>query len=142
MDVEAGVAVPLLGWIASGLAAMALTPRNRTAQALLTAGVLLVASWLCEGASSVSGSLTASEAVLRVMTDVLFLGALASVVAVLSTYPDGRFDPRWTRNVTLVLASLALLAPAAQPSVQASCSSAETRRRPSRIRSRWMRWPR
>ena len=114
MDVEAGVAVPLLGWIASGLAAMALTPRNRTAQALLTAGVLLVASWLCEGASSVSGSLTASEAVLRVMTDVLFLGALASVVAVLSTYPDGRFDPRWTRNVTLVLASLALLAPAAQ----------------------------
>lgn len=114
MDVEAGVAVPLLGWIASGLAAVALTPRNRAAQALLTAGVLLVGSWLCEGASSGNDSLSASGAVLRVMTDVLFLGALASVVAVLSTYPDGRFDPRWTRTVTRVLAGLALLAPAAQ----------------------------
>jgi len=114
MNVEAGVVVPLLGWIASGLAAVALTPRNRTAQALLTAGVLLLASWLCEGASSVNDSLSAPAAVLRVMTDVLFLGALASVVAVLSTYPDGRFDPRWTRNVTQMLAGLALLGPAAQ----------------------------
>lgn len=114
MDVDGAVAVPLLGWLASGLAAVALTPRNRTAQALLGAGALLVGSWLCEGAATEVDGTTTSGALLRVATDVLFLGALASVVAVLSTFPDGRFDRTWTRIVTLVLAVLAVLGPAAQ----------------------------
>ncbi len=114
MNVDAGVAVPLLGWLSSGLAAVALTPRNRTARALLAAGVLLVGSWLCEGAAAGTDGASASGAFLRVLTDVLFLGGLASVVAVLSTYPDGRFDRAWTRVATQVLAVLAVLGPAAQ----------------------------
>jgi signal transduction histidine kinase len=114
MDVDAGVAVPLLGWLAGGLAAVALTPRNRTAQALLAAGVLLVGSWLCEGAATRIDGTTTSGALVRVVTDVLFLGGLASVVVVLCTYPDGRFDRSWMRVVTWVLAVLAVLAPVAQ----------------------------
>ena len=43
------VAVPLLGWMAGGLAATAIAPRHRSAQALLSAGALLVGSWVCEG---------------------------------------------------------------------------------------------
>lgn len=114
MNVDAGVAVPLLGWLASGLAAVALTPRNRTAQALLAAGVLLVGSWLCEGAAAGADGTSPQGALLRVLTDVLFLGGLASVVTVLSTYPDGRFDQAWMRGVTWVMAALAVMGPAAQ----------------------------
>lgn len=114
MDVDAGVAVPLLGWLASGLAAVALAPRNRSGQGLLAAGVLLVGSLVCEAAATSAEGSTASGAVLRVGADLLFLGALASVVAVLSTYPDGRFDLRWAPVVAGVLAVLAVLAPLAQ----------------------------
>jgi len=90
MDVDAAVAVPLLGWLASGLAATALTPRNRSAQALLAAGVLLAGSWLCEEAAASVDGTTILGALLRVVTDVLFLGGLASIVVVLASYPDGR----------------------------------------------------
>lgn len=114
MNVDAGVAVPLLGWLASGLAAVALTPRNGTARALLAAGVLLVGSWLCEGAAAGVDGTSPPGALLRVLADVLFLGGLASVVAVLSTYPDGRFDRGWLRVVTRVMVALAVLGPAAQ----------------------------
>lgn len=81
MEISAAVAIPLLAWLSSGLAAVALTPRHLTARALLLAGVLLAGSWLAEGAAARAPGATVTGAVLRVITDVLFLGGLAAIVA-------------------------------------------------------------
>jgi len=113
-DVDAAVALPLIGWLASGLAAVALTPRNRTSQALLAAGLLLVGSWLGEAAATQLDGGTVGGAFSRALTDALFLAGLAAVVTTLATFPDGRFDLRWSRAVTWALFALAAVAPAAQ----------------------------
>lgn len=114
MTIDGVIALPLLAWMSSGLAAVALAPRNRAARALCAAGVLLPGSWLAESAAGEAAGGTASAALLRVGADVLFLGGLAAVVVVLATFPEGRFDRRWHRTMVLAMGGLAVLGPLAQ----------------------------
>lgn len=114
MDTSAAVAIPLLAWVSSGLAASALAPRNFTARALLAAGTLLAASWFMEAAATRTSGATASGALLRVSSDAVFLGGLTAVVATLATFPDGRFGRTWQRRVVAVMAVLSLCGPLAQ----------------------------
>ena len=107
------VAVPLLAWAASGLAAVALVPRNNTARAMCAAGVLLPASWLLEGAAADLTTPSASASLIRVLAEATFLGGLASAVWVLTTFPAGVFLRPWHRTVVRVLVALAVLGPLA-----------------------------
>ena len=108
------IALPLLAWMSSGLAAVALAPRNRAAQALCVAGTLLPGSWLVQSAAGELRGGAASAALLQVGADVLFLGGLAAVVAVLATFPRGEFSRRWHRRTVQVMAGLAMVGPLAQ----------------------------
>lgn len=101
-------------WLACGLAAMALTPFNRAAQALLAAGVLLCLSWLSDLAA-VSPVLTDREfALARTLAEMAFLGLLTAVVATLVVYPDGSPDRRGHLTVPAAMAVATLFAPLAQ----------------------------
>lgn len=114
MDTSAAVLFPLLAWLSSGLAAVALTPKNLTARALFLAGTLLTSSWLLESSAGDMAGDTAAGALLRVGADALFLGGLAAVVAILATFPNGAFGRKWHRAVVVVLAALSVLGPSAQ----------------------------
>ena len=105
------LAVPLLAWLACGLAAVCVSPRNLAAVALAGTGVLWPISWALEQAEHQTGA------------DVTFLLGLAGVVGLLLVYPSGRFDASWHAYVVggfLVLAVVGPLASAADsPTVAA-----------------------
>ena len=101
------VLVPLVGLLASGLAAFALVPRSVAARALIAAGVLLVGSWFLEDAAL--DRVGVLGVVLRVTSDGLFLGGLAAIVALLATYPESHFERGWTRALVAALAGAAVL---------------------------------
>lgn len=109
MRVDVITVVPFLAWLASGLAAVALTPGNRAARALGAAGLLLAAAWLVEAAATYAprGS-RGAEALLRVGGDGVFLLGLAAVVAVLAVFPDGHLTRRWHGVVLICLGGAAV----------------------------------
>jgi signal transduction histidine kinase len=112
--VDLFVGVPLLAWAASGLAAVALVPRNPTARALCAAGTLLPVSWFLENAAADLTGPSAIASLARAAAEATFLGGLAAAVWVLATYPAGTFQRVWHRSVALLMAGLALLGPLAQ----------------------------
>lgn len=110
MQVDVLTAVPFLAWLASGLAALALAPRNLGAQALAAAGVLLNAAWLVEAAATEPPESGArAEALLRVVGDGVFLLGLAAVVTALATVPDGRWSRGWHQLLAAAMAVAAVL---------------------------------
>lgn len=117
------VAVPLLAWAASGLAAVTLVPRNPTARAMCAAGVLLPTSWLLELTATELTTASVGAALVHVTADSTFLGGLAAAVWVLTTFPAGTFLRPWHRGVALLMVGLAVVGPLAQllgsPSVRA-----------------------
>lgn len=100
MDTSGLLAVPLIAWLSCGLAAVSLTPRNRSAQALCASGVLWVASWRLEVADGP-----------RFWIDLTFLGGLVGVVTLLLTFPGGVFAASWHRYVVAALGVLAVAGP-------------------------------
>lgn len=94
------VAAPLIAWLSCGLAAIALTPLNRSAQALCGTGVLWMASWRLEMADGP-----------QFWVDVTFLGGLVGVVILLVTFPAGVFAVSWHRHVVVVVGVLAVAGP-------------------------------
>lgn len=109
-EVDVLVGGVLVAWLASGLAAVALTPRNPAARSLLAAGVLLGASALAESLAGTARD-DVAFALLRTAHWIAFLGALAAVVATLASLPDGVPDGRWAPRLVRLLAVLAPVAP-------------------------------
>ena len=111
VDAPGLLAVPLLAWLACGLAAVCLSPRNLAAVALASTGVLWPISWALEDSGHQTGA------------DLTFLLGLAGVVGLLLVFPSGRFDSSWHAYVVggvLVLAVAGPLASAADsPTVAA-----------------------
>jgi signal transduction histidine kinase len=105
------IGVVLVAWLASGLAAVCLTPRNAAARALLAAGLLLAASTLAESLAADPGVDALPVALLRTLGWMSFLGAVAAIVAALARLPEGIPDRPWHARVALVLAVLAVVAP-------------------------------
>lgn len=114
MTLDAAVAVPLLAWVSSGLAAVALAPRNLAARALLAASTLLASSWFVETAAADVRDDALGGALLRVGADALFLGGLAAAVAIMVTFPHGRVERIWHRTLVLVMLTLSVAGPVAQ----------------------------
>lgn len=98
--------VPLVALLCGGLAGVALVPRSVAARALACAGALLVAGWLVEQVAREYAA--TAGVVVRLVGDALFLGGLAAVVAVLVTYPDGRWERSWHRRLVFVLIAATL----------------------------------
>ncbi|WP_346619742.1 histidine kinase [Blastococcus montanus] len=100
----------LVTWVASGLAAVCLTPRNAAARSLLAAGLLLAAS---TGAESVAREVATPVgfALWRTAGWITFLGAVAAIVLTLTRLPDGVADSVWHVRLGRTLAVLAVAAP-------------------------------
>ena len=108
MDSPGLVALPLVAWLASGLAAVALAPRSAASRAMAAAGALLTLSWLLEEPARTAHAGAAAWWVTA--CDVAFLLGLVGVVALLATYPDGELAGR-RHLVVGVLAVLAVVGP-------------------------------
>lgn len=102
---------PFLAWLASGLAAVALTPRNGAARALCAAGVVIALAWVVEGVALQQGARQAGNALTHIGADGLFLLKTPAIVAVLLLLPDGVFHRAWHRAVVLVMFLAAVLVP-------------------------------
>jgi signal transduction histidine kinase len=110
-DLGVVIAVVLVAWLASGLAAVCLAPRNAAARSLLGAGLLLAASTLAESLAGDPAVGNLRFALLRTLGWVSFLGAVAAIVRTLALLPDGIPDRRWHARLAQVLGALAVLAP-------------------------------
>ncbi|MGY2128910.1 sensor histidine kinase [Blastococcus sp. SYSU DS0617] len=111
MPAEVFIGSVLVAWLASGLAAVCLTPRNAAARALLLAGMLLSASAVADSLAEDPDVGDLSFALLRTAGWASFLGGVAAIVATLVRLPDGRPDRRWHVRLPQCLAVLAVLAP-------------------------------
>ena len=110
MQVDPSAVVHFLAWLASGLAAVVLTPANRAARALVAAGILLSVAWLLEAAATEPPAAgERAEALLRIAADGCFLLGLAAVVTVLATFPDGGLARRGQAVALGVLPGLAVV---------------------------------
>jgi signal transduction histidine kinase len=109
--VDVFIAAVLVAWLASGLAAVCLTPRNAAARALLAAGLLLGTSTVLESVAVWPTTEGVAFALLRTAGWVTFLGAVAAIVTTLTLVPDGAPDARWHLRVARTLSALAVLAP-------------------------------
>jgi signal transduction histidine kinase len=105
------IGVVLVAWLASGLAAVCLTPRNAAARALLIAGLLLAASTLADSLAADPAVGDLAFALLRTAGWMSFLGAVAAIVATLARLPEGVPDRPWHARLAPVLAGFAVLAP-------------------------------
>jgi signal transduction histidine kinase len=105
------IGVVLVAWLASGLAAVCLTPRNAAARALLTAGLLLATSTLADSLATDPAVGDLAFALLRTAGWMAFLGAVTAIVATLARLPDGVPDRPWHARLAQGLAVLAVLAP-------------------------------
>ncbi len=95
-------------WGLSGLVALLLAPRDRAARRLALAGALLVATRLLDHLlvdDPVVSAAWRGEWSPRLLSQLVFLGALAAVVATLAVFPDGGYDRRWHRGVVVALAT-------------------------------------
>ncbi|CCG04703.1 sensor histidine kinase [Blastococcus saxobsidens] len=101
----------LVTWVASGLAAVCLTPRNPAARSLLAAGVLLAASTGAESLAREAAGGPVGFALWRTAGWITFLGAVAAIVLTLSRLPDGVADSVWHVRLARALAALAVAAP-------------------------------
>jgi signal transduction histidine kinase len=100
----------LVAWLASGLAAVALAPRNTAARSLLAAGVLLGGSAVAEVLAPEVAE-DATFVLLRTAGWISFLGGVAAIVATLARLPDGVADGPWSDRLVRTLAVLAVAAP-------------------------------
>jgi signal transduction histidine kinase len=107
-------ALTALVWMSCGTAAVCLTPRNRAAQALSAAAVLMTVTMSVEGWLSSATPDDHVFALVRTVAEVTFLGMLAAVVWTLVVHPDGRLDVAWHAWVPRVLAVAAVTAPVAE----------------------------
>lgn len=105
------IGIVLVTWVASGLAAVCLTPRNAAARALLAAGLLLAASRLADFLTADPAMGDLPFALLRTAGWMSFLGAVAAIVTTLTRLPDGVADARWHDWLARTLAALAVAAP-------------------------------
>jgi signal transduction histidine kinase len=105
------IGVVLVAWLASGLAAVCLTPRNGAARSLFAAGLLLSISAVTELLAGADGTGDTAFALLRTASWAAFLGAGASIVATLARIPDGNADARWHVWAARSLAVLAVTVP-------------------------------
>ena len=104
VDVPGLLGVPLLAWLACGLAAVSLSPRNLAAGALAATGVLWPTSWQLEHAGY------------QAWADLTFLVGLAGVVGLLLVFPTGRFVATWHRHVAVGFLVAAVAGPLASRS--------------------------
>lgn len=102
---------PFLAWLASGLAAVALTPRNGAARALFAAGVVIAAAWVVEGLAVSQDPVGRRAVLLNLGADGLFLLKTPAIVAVLLLLPTGVFRRAWHRAVVFGMFVVALLVP-------------------------------
>lgn len=89
------VLVPLVAWLASGLAAVALTPRHGAARALCVAGALIFAAWVLEAAAVGRIENGSGDAWLNAVADGVFMAKTVAVIALLLLMPTGMFVRRW-----------------------------------------------
>ena len=114
VDVPGLLGVPLLAWLACGLAAVSLSPRNLAAGALAATGVLWPTSWQLEHAGY------------QAWADLTFLVGLAGVVGLLLVFPTGRFVATWHRHVAVGFLVAAVAGPlASRSSVDAVAAAGE-----------------
>jgi signal transduction histidine kinase len=111
VTVEPMMLAPFLAWLASGMAAVALTPRNGAARALCASGVVIAAAWLVEGVALDQSPDRAASALVNLGADGLFLLKTPAIVAVLLLLPNGVFSRPWHRVVVLGMLLIALLVP-------------------------------
>ena len=102
--------VPLVAWLASGLAAVALTPRHGAARALCVAGVLIFAAWVLEAAAMEAVESRSGSAVLNAVADGVFVAKTPAVIALLVLMPTGRFTRPWHRWLVAAAAALGVAA--------------------------------
>lgn len=91
------VLVPLVAWLASGLAAVALTPRHGAARALCAAGALIFTAWVLEAAAVGRVETGTGDAWLNAVADGVFMAKTVAVIALLLLMPSGHFVRRWHR---------------------------------------------
>ncbi|WP_344083978.1 sensor histidine kinase [Nostocoides veronense] len=103
------VLVPLVAWLATGLAAVALTPRQGAARALCAAGVLIFAAWMLEEVAVAAVETGAGNAVLNAVADGVFVAKTAAVIALLALMPTGRFTRRWHGWLVVAAAATSVL---------------------------------
>ncbi|WP_051515749.1 sensor histidine kinase [Candidatus Blastococcus massiliensis] len=111
MPADVLIGIVLVAWLASGLAAVCLTPRNTAARTLLLAGLLLAASALADSLAADPDVGDLPFALLRTAGWMSFLGAVAAIVATLARLPDGAADRPWHVRLAGGLAVLAVVAP-------------------------------
>ena len=102
--------VPLVAWLASGLAAVALTPRHGAARALCVAGVLIFAAWVLEAAAMEAVESGSGSAVLNAVADGVFVAKTPAVIALLVLMPTGRFTRPWHRWLVAAAAARGVVA--------------------------------
>jgi signal transduction histidine kinase len=98
--------VVFAAWGVSGLVAVLLAPRNRAARRLAAAGTLLVLTRLLDHllvTEPTSSAAWRDAWQPRLLSEVVFLAALAALVAALTVFPDGRYDRRADRVLVGVL---------------------------------------
>lgn len=105
--------VPFAAWAACGLLSLLLQPGNPAARRLAAVGGLFAVSrlldYLLVDHPVASGQL-ASSWLARWLDDTTFLLGLAALVAALAVFPDGRYETRWERIVSLGLPVVAVIA--------------------------------
>lgn len=110
-DLDLLIGTVLVTWLAAGLAAVCLTPRNGAARALLAAALLLSTSNVVELLAEDPGWSDLEFALLRTAGWMSFLGAVAAIVSTLARLPDGVPDRPWHDRTVRALAVLAVVAP-------------------------------
>lgn len=111
MDLVEGAEVVVgLSWLASGLAATAIAPRNLAARAVLAAAGLGGLETLLQSLAQRHRT-GAAAALLPTATSVADLLAVSAICAILLTYPDGTLERAVHRRMLGLFAGLAVAAP-------------------------------